>query len=271
MLRANRSLGRASALILVGALAACGDDDDGPSGPGPGTSDFEWSGQIAQDLAIEIKGVSGSISASLTSGSQVEVFATKEGDQSDPTSVTFEVLQHAGGVTICAMYPDEAGQPPNVCAPGVAGGVSNHGNDVEVTFAVLVPAGVDFVGRTIAGNVTATGLESDAFGYIVAGSADITTTTIAEATTVTGSIDVTFEDDDPPRNLNFTAVTGNVTVRIPASTNAEILATFVTGGVSSDFPLTETSPNVWEGTLGSGGNRLSLSTVTGNVALRSGS
>lgn len=269
MVRIDSMFVRAAALILATALVGCGDDDDGPIGPGPGDADFEWTGQIAQGEAIEIKGVSGSISASLASGSQVEVFAAKEGDQSDPTTVTFEVLEHAGGVTICAMYPDAAGQPPNVCAPGLAGGVSNHGNDVEVTFSVRVPAGVDFVGRTIAGNVNTAGLQSDAFGYIVAGSADITTTTIAEATTVSGSIDVTFGDDDPPRNLNFTAVTGDVTLRIPASTNAEIRATFVTGSVSSDFPLSETSPGIWEATLGSGGNTLSLSTVTGAIALRS--
>jgi hypothetical protein len=270
MLRMEATLLRASALFLAAAVAGCGNDDDGPSGPGPGTSDFEWSGQIAQGLAIEIKGISGSISASLASGNDVEVFATKEGQQSNPATVTIEVVEHAGGVTICAVYPDVAGEPPNECAPGLQGNMSNQGNDVEVTFAVLVPEGVSFVGRTVSGNVNATSLRSEAFAYIVSGSADIVTTTIAEASTVSGSIDVTLGDGDPPRDLSFTTVSGNVTLRIPASTNAEIRATFVTGSVSSDFPLTETLPGVWEATLGSGGNTLSLSTVSGSVALRSG-
>ena len=270
MLRIDSMFMRASVLILAAALVGCGDDDDGPVGPGPGDADFEWSGQIAQGQAIEIKGISGSISAALASGNQVEVFAAKEGHGSDPATVTIEVVEHAGGVTICAVYPDVAGQPPNECAPGLAGNMSNQDNDVEVTFAVAVPPGVDFVGRTVAGNVIGTGLQSDAFAHMVSGNADITTTTIAEASTVSGSIDVTLGEADPPGNLNFATVSGNVTLRIPASTNAEIRATFVTGNVSSDFTLDETSPGVWEGTLGSGGNTLSLSAVTGDVRLRSG-
>ncbi len=262
-------LGSLSALALVAALAACGDDDD-PAGPGPGDSDFEWSGQVAQGLAIEIKGVSGSIMASLASGSEVEVYALKEGNGDDPSSVTIEVLEHAGGVTICSMYPDAAGEPPNVCAPGTDGRLSNNENDVEVTYSVLVPVGVDIVGRTIAGNVTAQGIDGDAFAYIVAGSADVEATGIVEAQTVSGTIDAEFGESDPDRSLVFSAVTGNVTVRVPADTNAEARATVVTGSVSSDFPLVETAPLVWEGTLGSGGNLISLSTVTGDVALRSG-
>ena len=268
MSRMSRLAGRSLPLVFVIALAACGDDDDGPSGPGNGDTDFEWSGQIPQGSAIEIKGISGGITASLTSGSNVEVLATKEGQQSDPASVAIEVVQHAGGVTICAVYPDVAGQPPNECAPGLDGNMSNQGNDVEVTFSVLVPQGVDFVGRTVAGNVSATGLQSDASAFIVAGNADITTSASAEASTVSGSIDVTM-GVDPPRDLVFAAVSGNVTLGIPSNTNAEVRASYVTGSLSSDFTLDETSPGVWEGTLGSGGNRLSLSTVTGTLVLRS--
>lgn len=198
------------------------------------------------------------------------MYSLNEGDQDDPTTVTIEVLEHAGGVTICAMYPNVAGRPPNVCAPGLDGHQSNNENDVEVTFSVRVPAGVDFVGRTIAGNVTALGLESDAFAYMVSGNADISTTTIAEAQTVSGNIDVTMGESDPDRSLVFSTVSGGVSIRIPAETNADVRASFVTGNISSDFPLTETSPGIWEATLGAGGSLLSLTTVTGNVALRSG-
>lgn len=260
---------RLATLVFAASLAACS-DDDGPTGPGPGDADFEWSGRVSEGLAIEIKGISGSITAELAAGDEVEVYALKEGDRDDPSTVTIEVLEHAGGVTICAMYPDAAGQPPNVCAPGLNGHLGNNDNDVEVTFAVRVPAGVDFVGRTVAGNVTASGIESDAFAYIVAGNADIVTTTIAEAQTVSGNIDVEIGESDPDRNLVFATVSGGVTLRVPADTNAEVRATYVTGSVSSDFPISETSPGVWEAVLGSGGNLLSLSTVTGAVALRSG-
>jgi hypothetical protein len=270
-MRIGRKIVLCVAPILAAALVACDDDDNGPAGPGPGTSDFEWSGQVAQGLAIEIKGISGSISASLTSGSQVEVFATKEGQQSDPSTVTIEVVEHAGGVTICAVYPDVPGQPPNECAPGLEGNMSVQDNDVEVTFAVRVPAGVDFVGRTISGNVSAIGLQSDAFGYVVSGNVDLTTTEIAEGRTVSGSVDVTLGEANPGRDLEFATTSGSVTLRIPSDTNAEIRATVASGSLSSDFQLTETSPGIWEATLGSGGPTLSLSSVSGSVTLLSGS
>jgi hypothetical protein len=262
-------LARATGLILVSVLAACGDDDD-PTGPGPGDNDFEWTGQVAQGLAIEIKGVSGGITASLASGSEVEVYALKEGRQDDPSTVTIDVVQHDGGVTICSMYPDAAGQPPNVCAPGTDGHLSNNENDVVVTYSVRVPAGVHFVGRTIAGNVAGQGLDGNAFAYIVSGNVDIDVTGIAEAQTVSGLIDVEIGESDPDEDLIFSAVSGNVTVRVPANTNADARLSVVSGVPTSDFPIVETSPGIWEATLGAGGSLISLSAVSGNVTLRGG-
>jgi hypothetical protein len=61
-----------------------------------------------------------------------------------------------------------------------------------------------------------------------------------------------------------------VTVRVPAATNADARLSTVSGSVTSDFPIVETSPGIWEATLGAGGNLVSLSAVSGNVTLRSG-
>lgn len=263
-------LGWTAALSVAAGLIAC-DDDEGPAGPGPGTSDFEWSGQVAQGLTIEIKGVSGSISASLASGDEIEVFAARSGRDSDPATVEIEVIEHAAGVTICAVYPDVPGEPPNVCAPGDQGSMRVEDNDVEVTFAVRVPEGVVFVGRTVSGTVSASGLRSDAFGYTVSGNVNLATSEIAAGTTVSGNVDVTLGDPDPTRSLEFATVSGGVTVRVPVDINAEVRATTVPGSVTfvSDFPLSQTSPGVWEGTLGTGGATLLLSAVSGSVSLRS--
>lgn len=257
------------AVLPLLCFAACGDDDD-PTGPGPGDSDFEWTGDVTQGLAVEIKGVSGGITASLAAGSEVEVYADLDGRQDDPSTVSIQVVQHDGGVTICSMYPDAAGQPPNVCAPGTEGHLGNNENDVVVTYSVRVPAGVHFVGRTIAGNVTAQGLDGDAFAYIVSGNVEIEAAGIAEAQTVSGLIDVEIGEADPDQNLVFSAVSGNVTVRVPADTNADARLSTVSGSVTSDFPIVETSEGIWEATLGAGGNLVSLSTVSGSVTLRGG-
>src|SRR4051812_21526244 len=68
-------------------------------------NDFQWQGRIAQGSAIEIKGVNGNVRAEAATGDQVEVVATKRARRSDPESVRIQVVEHGGGVTICAVYP----------------------------------------------------------------------------------------------------------------------------------------------------------------------
>jgi hypothetical protein len=143
---------------------------------GPIVIDFDWSGVVDQGDVIEIKGINGDINASITTGNEVVVTVQKEGDRSDPATVDIEVVIHTGGVTICAVYPDVPGQPPNECAPADQSPLNNQDNDLEVTFTVAVPAGVEFVGETIDGSVTGTNLQSDAFAFAVNGDGVVSTT-----------------------------------------------------------------------------------------------
>ncbi len=250
--------------LAAAAVLQCGES------AGPNGLDFEWSGTINQGDAIEIKGVNGSIVATATSGNTFRVTATKQAQQSEPASVDIEVVTHAGGVTICAVYPDVPGQPPNECAPGNLGRMNVQNNDVEVDFAVTVPAGVDYIGTTVNGSVGGFGLGSNAFGTTVNGDVEITTSQLATAVTVNGAIAVAVGLTDWGRDLSFTAVNGNVTVEVPSGTNAEARLATVNGGISSDFPLTEVSPGNVQGTLGTGGPFLRLITVNGNVRLDQG-
>jgi hypothetical protein len=110
--------------------------------------DFEWSGKIAAGKAIEIKGINGGIEVEPTNGTEVKVSAEKNAHKSDPASVSIEVIEHDGGVTICAVYPTPKGERANECQPGAGGHMNTRNNDVDVEFRVQVPAGVRFVGRT---------------------------------------------------------------------------------------------------------------------------
>jgi DUF4097 and DUF4098 domain-containing protein YvlB len=257
-----------SALLGV-ALSGCGNGDaTGPNGNGS-DDEFDWSGTIAQGDQIEIKGVQGSITASGTSGGQVEVSATKSGTQDDPADVTIEVVQHSNGVTICAVYPDVPGQPANECLPGNQGSIGASNNDVQVTFTVSVPAGVVFVGQNIAGAVTANDLESEALLVAVSGNVTVETTEIAEAVTVSGNVTASIGRADWGRDLTFAAVSGSIDVEVPSNTNAVVEAGTVSGTIDSDFPLTGPD-NDKTGILGTGGPTLFLGTVSGNIRLRSG-
>lgn len=246
-------------------LTGCGDST------GPVTiADGEWRGVVTPGNVIEIKGINGDISASAVAGTEVVVSWTKSAEDSDPAEVSVQVIVHDDGVTICALYPDVPGQPPNECAAGSAGRMNTRDNDVEVDFTVSVPAGVEFVGRNVTGSILATDLTDNAFGFTVTGNVNITTEGLAEAATVTGSVNAVIGLADWGRDLDFTTVTGKVTVQVPANTNADVRASTLFGSITSDFALTEITPGNRQGTVGSGGPRLTLTTVTGSITLRRG-
>ncbi len=249
------------------AVAGCGDS----TGPGGVPIDDEWRGQMAAGDVLEIKGVNGGVIASAAAGTEAVVTTTRRGTQSDPATVTVEVVEHAGGVTICAVYPDVPGQAPNECLPGNQGTMNVQNNDVEVTFTVSVPAGVIFVGKTVNGGLTATSLASDAYLTTVNGSVSVSTTQLATALTVNGSVTAAIGLATPDEDLSFTAVNGPVAVTVPAAINAEVRAATANGSVTSDFTLNQFAPGDWRGTLGSGGRLLTLTTVNGDVTLSSGS
>lgn len=252
------------AALAVAAVVGCGEST------GPDNPDFTWSAAIDQGDAIEIKGVNGGFILSKASGSEVAVSAVKLGQQSNPAEVDIEIVTHAGGVTICAVYPDTPGEPPNECAPGAQGHIGAQDNDVEVTFWVFVPTGVDFIGTTINGSVTGSSLASDAFATTVNGDVTISTTGLATAQAVNGSIDVTIGLADWGRDLLFATVNGNVRVRVPSATNANVRLATTNGSVSSDFALIETAPGDFRGTIGTGGPGLLATTVNGNISLKGG-
>ena len=143
----------AGAFVAVGATAAViayGGDHHGAVQVAEG---YSWTGTIGSGGILEIKGVNGPIVVERASGSRIEVTAEADGHRSDPRTVTIERVEHAGGVTFCAMYPTPRGERENSCAPGEGGRMSTDRNDVEVSFHVMLPEGVTFHGRTVNGLV----------------------------------------------------------------------------------------------------------------------
>ena len=207
---------------------------------------FEWEGTIAAGKAIEIKGINGKVEASAASGNQVQVVATKSSRLSDVSSVQIETIEHADGVTICAVYPSDL---PDECKPG-AGDRINRDNDVEVDFTVQVPAGVRFIGRNINGNIEANSIDGNVEAYTVNGQVQVSTTGVVQAKTVNGSIEVSMGRSDWEGDLTFETVNGSITIELPDSTDADVQA------------------ETLNGTIGNGGGDLRLTTVNGSIRLR---
>ena len=241
------------------------------SASGAAAQDFRWHGAVPQGQTIEVKGVNGAIRAEPSGGNDVEVTAEKTSRRDDPATVQFQVVQHAGGVTICAMYPSRSGSRPNECQPGDGGRMNVQNNDVNVNFTVHVPAGVRFAGRTVNGQIDADRLNGDVALSTVNGSISFSTTGTASATTVNGSIRGEMGRADWSDRLEMSTVNGGITLTFPSTLSAELRASTVNGDISTDFPMSITgriSRRRIEGTIGGGGRTLALETVNGGISLK---
>lgn len=236
------------------------------------TPDLQWRGRLAAGKRIEVKGVNGDVRAVASTGAEAEVTWAKHARRSDPEDVKIEVIEHEGGVTICAVYPTpRRAKQENRCEVGTSWHSNTEDNDVTVDFEVRIPAGVQFAGRTVNGEMSATGLKADVKASTVNGSVRVTTTGLAEASTVNGSVYVEMGRADWTDELDFSTVNGGITLILPASLNTEVRASTVNGDLVTDYPLTVSGrfgPRRMRGTIGSGGRTLSLSTVNGEIKLR---
>src|SRR3989442_1341399 len=114
---------RMPTLLLIAAGLAL------PARQAAAQNEFHWKGKVAAGKAIEIKGVNGDVSAVAGSG-DVGVTAVKHAHRSDPDEVKIAVVEHADGVTICAVYPSD-GRRENTCEAG------EHG-DIVTDFPLMV-------------------------------------------------------------------------------------------------------------------------------------
>lgn len=238
-------------------------------GAGPAMAeDFSWRGRVGVGQTLEIRGVKGGITAE-SSGGEVELTAVKRGRHSDPASVEIKVVEHGGGVTICAVYPSRGGRA-NTCEPG--GGHNNtNNNDVQVEFTVKVPAGVRLSAHTVNGAVRVTDVEGDVTAETVNGNVEVSSGGVVKAGTVNGSIDAKLGRADWTGTLDFETVNGNITLGLPSDLSADVDAEVLNGRITSDFGVggnVHQTKRALRGTVGEGGRGLQLGTVNGSITLR---
>src|SRR6267378_171000 len=195
--------------------------------------DFNWHGRLAAGKRLEVKGVNGDVRAVLASGAEAVVNARKHARRSDPDEVEIKVVESDQGITICAVYPT----PPrarreNTCAPGDHWSSSTENNDVTVDFEVQVPAGIEFNGQTVNGQMAAEGLKGDVRASTVNGSVRVTTTGLAEASTVNGSVYAQMGRADWSNDLEFSTVNGGITLILPnGKLDTDVRANTVNGEI----------------------------------------
>lgn len=240
------------ALFAIGWVALAAASSVEPLRGGSVQEEMRWHGWVPGGQLVEINNVHGNVRAETTSSDEIEVIALKRGTD-DPEQVSIEVVEHKGGVTICAVYPNANPDRPFECRPSHGGGFrqastsefqahirwENGGggdvllNDLRVDFVVRLPKRLRFLGRTIDGEISTHVLEQD-----------------VEAHSVRGDVNVDFSD----------------------TLGAEVRAETATGSVAADFPLVTHNDHsrgiLASGHFGHSHRMLRLKTSNGNIHLQ---
>jgi DUF4097 and DUF4098 domain-containing protein YvlB len=238
----------------------------------PGSSqagDFRWEGRLEKGQAVEIKGVHGEVRAEASVGNLVEVIAVKRGSDESANQVRIELVEHNGGVTVCALYPQKTSTQAK-CEPG-GDWLKAHRNNTKIDFVVRIPEGVRFVTRIANGNITASNLSGSVEAYTVNGDVRVSTAEQVRAETVNGNITASMGSSVWNDTLAFTTINGSITLELPPTANADLQVDTINGQISAELPLTvrgEFKSNKLEGMIGNGGGKLKLSTINGNVKLK---
>jgi hypothetical protein len=238
--------------------------------------DFEWSARMERGQTLEVMGISGDIWAVRAEGETAAVVAQKRGRPSDFEDVEIEMIEVGGRIVVCVLYDqrDRGGDGCNYDGRGNRrGGWSGRNLDVSVDFQVSVPAGVEFIGGMVTGNVEVRDVASKVTATSVSGDVYVSTTEVAWGTTVSGSIDIEMGSTDWD-DLHFSTVSGDITLLLPPGLDTEIEFESLSGDFRADFDVSIESSrdrrmgSRLRGTIGDGGRRLSFNTVSGDVRLR---
>lgn len=253
-------------LVVLSAIAALA---AATAIPAAAQEEWNWSGRLEAGRTLEIKNANGPLYAELAAGDTVEVVAVKEGPERDREEVEIEVVEHEGGVTICAVYPGGFLRG-NSCEPGDDGRISSDDNDTEVTFRIRVPAGVEFVGKTMNGRIEVDGLRSDVEVLTMNGRIDVATTGWARAKTMNGAVEVSMGSADWSGDMEVETMNGAIEIRLPDGADVDLDASTMNGSIDSDFPVEISGwiRNRARGRIGNGGRSLDVSTMNGSIRIR---
>ncbi|GMR11973.1 MAG: hypothetical protein BMS9Abin29_0159 [Gemmatimonadota bacterium] len=238
-------------------------------------STLDWSESMRPGQILEVKTVIGDVRVVLASGNEARIVATKRGRRSDFDEVEVRVVEERDGFTLCVVYDvGRAGRD------GCGHGGGDHGSrgrrrsiDVEVDFEVELPAGVEFIGASVTGDVDVVDVRSDVSASSVSGNIFVTTTELGYGSTVSGDIEIEMGSVDWDR-LDFHTVSGDITLSLPDGLDANVRFESLSGDFDSDFDLDVTRRrdrfigSSIRATIGEGGRDLSFKTVSGDVRLR---
>jgi len=233
-------------------------------------ADFRWVGSVDDDQWLHVAGVNGDIEVEPSEGSEVEVVAEIRTRRGDPEDVRIEVVETSDGVYLCAIYPSRKSNETQTCGGERFERTQARNTDVSVEFRVRAPSDLHFHGETVNGDVRVNTTLAQVDATTVNGSIEAEAEGSIEARTVNGSIDALITGRTLTGPVTLETVNGSVELDLNDDVDAEVDASWVSGGFSTDLPLSIQGriKRRARGTLGDGGERVRIKTVNGAIEIR---
>jgi phage baseplate assembly protein gpV len=237
--------------------------------------DFQQTYRVPAGTQVSVSSVSGDVRVTPHDGDAVVVIGYKEGRDKD--QVFIEDSSSGNRISVRDRYPQNCRN----CNVSVRFEVkiprksqlrydafSSVSGNVEVTGA----SGELHV-KSVSGDVTVKDCDATVKASSVSGNVDVGSNEgTVNANSVSGNVNVAIERLSEGGDMKFNSVSGNVAVRVPATLNAEVDMSSMSGALRTDFPITiekgEFKPNhSARGRIGEGGRRLKINSISGNISL----
>ena len=246
------------------------------------SADFRWEKALPASSTVRLHNINGNVTVSPSSSDRVEIVGIKRGASRYFADVNLEVVEVPNGIVVCAMYRDademrcdEDGYDVRRNRDRRRGRDDDDFDRVSIDIVVKLPKSASVSANSVSGDVTVTGAEGESVrGGSVSG--DVRMSALRAATvrgsSVSGDVNVGITALTGDGDLRFTSVSGNVTVELPRVLDADVSMRSVSGVLDSEYPLTlngRVSRNSLSARIGKGGRELRVTTVSGDVTLRS--
>jgi len=212
---------------------------------------------------FSVSNVNGSITVTGAGGNNVEIIAIKKADnQKELDEIEIEISHSANEIEIETELGDSNGWFRN----------STSG---QVRYEIIVPDGTELDSvETVNGDVTISGVFGNVTAESVNGDLDISDLVgDVSLSTVNGSVNAAFAQCEGEQSIKTETVNGRVTISLPESSDVQITADTLNGGINGrDFGLVTDKGFVGSdlnGKIGNGSARLNIDTVNGSIKIRS--
>jgi DUF4097 and DUF4098 domain-containing protein YvlB len=237
-------------------------------------ADFQWANPLAAGSTVSVRNISGDVKIVPSTTGRVEVLGFKSG-RGRLDRVRANVEQTSRGIVVCVLYGDAASCDDNNHSSNRGRWDRDDDGDASIDFEVSVPTNLVVEAGSVSGDVSINGAHGDVTASTVSGDVvlDHLHASSVKANSVSGDVEVHVDELLGRGDFTFHSVSGDVTLEVPRDFGADLSMTTVSGEIDSDFPITvggngRMNRRSVDARIGAGGRRLDVSTVSGDLRLK---